>query len=110
MLEAAIGNRAEAFDGADRLEGFEPGQQVPEDRLDLGPGDVRAHAEVLPEPEREVRVRVAVDPECERVLEYVFVPVGRGEVERELFALADGLAPDLCILRRNAWGGTGRNQ
>ena len=64
-------------------------EQVPEDRLELDAGEVRAHAEVLAEPEREVRVRAAVDAERERIVEHLLVAVRRREVQRELIAGAD---------------------
>ena len=64
-------------------------EQVAEDRLDLDAREVRAEAEVLTEPEREVRVRAAVDAERERVVEHVLVAVRRREVQRELVAGAD---------------------
>ena len=64
---------------------------MPQDHLDLDAREVRADAEVLAEPEREVRVRAAVDAERERVVEHVLVAVRRREVQRELVAGADRL-------------------
>ena len=64
-------------------------EQVPEDRLELDPRDVRAHAEVLAEPEREVGVRAAIDAERERIVEDLLVAVRRREVQRDLLSGAD---------------------
>ena len=88
--------------GPGHLERLQPREQVPEDRLELDPRDVRAHAEVLAEAEREVRVRVAVDPERERIVEHLFVAVRRREEQRDLLARADRLAAHLAVLGGDA--------
>ena len=75
--------------GPDHLERLQTREQVAEDRLELDARDVRAHAEVLAEAEREVRVRAAIDPERERIVEHLLVAVRRREVQRELVAGAD---------------------
>ena len=82
----------------DDLERLQPREQVAEDRLELDPRDVRAHAEVLTEAEREVRVRAAIDAERERIVEHLLVAVRRREVERDLLAGADRRAPHLAVL------------
>ena len=56
-----------------------------------------AHAEVLAEAERQMRVRAAIDAKRERVVEYVFVAVGRREVERDLVTGADLHAADFAV-------------
>ena len=76
-----------------QLERLEACEQMPEDRLDLDAREVRAHADVLAETEREVRVRAAIDAERERIVEHVFVAVRRREVERELVAGARSSTP-----------------
>ena len=75
--------------GPDHLERLQTREQVAEDRLELDAGDVRAHAEVLAEAEREVRVRTPIDAEGERIFEHLLVAVGRREVQRDLLAGAD---------------------
>ena len=84
--------------GPDDLERLQAREQVAEDRLELDPRDVRAHAEVLAEAEREVRVRAAIDPERERIVEHLLVAVRRREVERDLLAGADRHAAHLAVL------------
>ena len=86
MLDAAVDGRAQALDRSRHLEPLQAREQVPEDRLELDAREVRAHAEVLAEAEREVRVRAAIDAERERIVEHVLVAVRRREVQRELVA------------------------
>ena len=73
-----------------------------EHRHHLQAGQVRAHAEVGPDPEGEVRVRVAVDPERERVLEHIVVAVPGREEQRQLVALVDRHAVHLAVFHRGA--------
>ena len=89
MLDAAVDGRLQALDRSRRARTTRAREQVAEDRLELDAREVRAHAEVLTEAEREVRVRAAVDAERERIVEHVLVAVRRREVERELVAGAD---------------------
>ena len=89
VLDAAVDDRAQALDRPRHLERLQAREQVAEDRLELDARDVRAHAEVLAEPEREVRVRAPVDAERERVVEHLLVAVRRREVQRELLAGRD---------------------
>ena len=77
-------------------------EQVAEDRLELDAREVCAHAEVLAEAEREVRVRAAIDAERERIVEHLLVAVRRREVQRQLLARADRLAAHLAVLGRGA--------
>src|SRR5262249_36776869 len=69
VLDAAVHVGAEPRDRAGHLEGLEPHDQVPQHGLELDAAHVRAHTEVRTEPERQVRVRVAIDLERERFLE-----------------------------------------
>src|SRR4051794_22442667 len=101
-LDAPVDRRLQTLDRAGQLELLEAGEQEPVDRLQLHPGQLRAEAEMLAETERQMRVRVAVDAEGERVLEHVLVAVGRGEVERDLVAGRDRHAADLAVLRGDA--------
>src|SRR5262245_47198263 len=73
-----------------------------ENHLDLHAREVRAHTEMLAEPEREVWVRSAVDAEAEGVVEHVFVAVRRREVQRELVAGADLRVSELTVLGGDA--------
>ena len=98
VLDAAVDDRAQALDRPRHLERLQAREQVAEDRLELDPRDVRAHAEVLAEAEREVRVRTAIDAERERIVEHLLVAVRRREVERDLLAGADRRAPHLAVL------------
>src|SRR5262245_7702044 len=102
MLDAAVGDGVEALDRSRDLEGFEARQEKPEDGFDLDARDERAHAEVLAETEREMRVRLAVDAELEGRVEDGLVSIRGREVERDLFAGADRRATDLAVLRRRA--------
>src|SRR4051812_22567423 len=70
VFDPAVHRRVEALHRAGHLERLEPGEQMVEHGLHLHACEVRAHAEVLPDPEREVRVGVAVDAERERVVEH----------------------------------------
>src|SRR3954462_4317032 len=70
VLDAAVGERAQSLDGPDHLERAEAHEEVTEDGLDLDAGEVRAHAEGLAEPEREVRIGLAIDAELERLVEH----------------------------------------
>ena len=60
---------------------------------------MRAHAEVLAEPEREMRVRAAIDTERERVVEHVLVAVRRREVEGHLLPRPDRHTAQLVVRR-----------
>src|SRR5260370_30288568 len=70
-LDAAVGDRRQSLHRSRHLERLQACQQMAEDRLELDPGDVRTHAEVLTEAEREMRIRASVDPEIERVVEHL---------------------------------------
>src|SRR5450631_744868 len=98
VLDAAVDDRGQTLDRSRHLERLQPRQQVTENRLELDPGDVRAHAEVLAEAEREMRVRAAIDSELERVVEHLLVAVRRREVQRNLLARVDRGPPHLAIL------------
>src|SRR5439155_6716543 len=74
-----------------------PCEQVAEDRLELDPSDVRSHAEVLAEAEREMWVWAAIDAERERILEYLLVTVRRREVQGDPLAGADGCPAHLAV-------------
>ncbi len=82
------------------LERLQPREQVTEDRLELDARDVCAHAEVLAEAEREMRVRAAIDAERERVVEHLLVAVRRREVQRHLLPRPDRHAAHLAVLGR----------
>src|SRR5262245_17498488 len=97
VLDAAVGDRAEALDWSGHVERLEVVDQQRVDNLELDAREQCPHAEVLPEPERDVRVRAAVDAERARLLEHLFVPVRRCEVERDLVAGPDLLAPHLVV-------------
>ncbi len=78
MLQAADERGGSPFRTAGQLDGFQPGQQLCEERAGLHPGECGAEAQVHAEAERQVPVRVAAHVEAERVVEDLLVPVGRG--------------------------------
>ncbi len=71
-----------------------------ENRLELDTGYVRAHAEVLAEPECQVRIRPPIDAENEWICEHILVAVGRRPEERQWFARGDLLSANLAVLFR----------
>src|SRR5438045_8955224 len=75
VLDAAVDDRRQALQWTRHLERVQARQQVPEDRLELDPRDVCAHAEVLAEAEREVGVRATIHAERERIVEDLLVAV-----------------------------------
>src|SRR5215475_5576735 len=77
MFEASVDRRAQALYGPRRFERLQTRQQVAENRLQLDPGDVSAHAEVLADAEREMGIRAAIDAERERIPEHLLVAVRR---------------------------------
>src|SRR4029077_20983440 len=91
VLESGADYRRQALPGSRHLERLQARQQVPEDRLELDPRDVCAHAEVLAEPEREMGIRATIHSERERVVEDFLVAVGGREVQRQLVPGVDRL-------------------
>ena len=67
-------------------------------RFELNAGEVRAHAEMLAEAEREMRVRAAIHAEGERVVEDLLVAVRRREIDRHPIPSADLHAAHFAIL------------
>ena len=102
MLDAAVDDRAQAFHRSADLEGLEALEQEPVDDLDLDAREQRPHAEVLAEPERQMRVGATVDAERERVVEHLLVAVRRREVEGHLVAGSDRLAAERIVLGGDA--------
>src|SRR5438128_1910467 len=102
MFDAAVDSRLQSLDRSGQLEPVQPSEQMTEDRLELDAREVRAHAEVLTEAEGEVRIRVPVDAERERVVEDVLVAIRRTEVQRELITRPDRDVVDLAVLGRDA--------
>src|SRR5262245_25719698 len=88
-LDAPVDDGAQPLDRPRELEPFQAREQATEDRFDLDARDLRAHAEVLAESEREMGVRAAIDTKRERVLEHVLVAIRGREVERQLIARPD---------------------
>src|SRR5687768_2676933 len=76
-LEGVVEVGADPLRLARALDARGGGEQLVEEHLALQPGEVHAEAEVLGEPERQVRVGRAVDVEAVRVGEDGFVAVGR---------------------------------
>src|SRR3954454_25284659 len=101
-LEAAVGDELEALDGAGHLERLDPLEQMAVHDLDLDAGEVGAHAEVLAEPEGQMRVRTAVDTKGGGILEHVLVSVRRGEVDRNLLPRRDLHSVHLDVRGGNA--------
>src|SRR5271157_3540736 len=57
VLDATVDRRVQPLGRRGELEPLEPGEQVPEERLELDPGQIGSHAEVGPGPEGQVVVR-----------------------------------------------------
>src|SRR5262245_57726450 len=101
MLQASVDRRTQAFHGSRRFEPLEPRKEVAEDNLDLDASDVSAHAEVLADAEREMRIRSALDTERERIVEDLLVAVRRCPEQRHLLARPDLHPSYLAILGRS---------
>src|SRR5262245_37870988 len=102
MLQASVHRRAEALDGSRRFEPLEPREEMAEEDLDLDACDVSAHAEVLADAEREMRIGAAIDTERERIGKDLLVAVRRRPEQRHLLARADLFPADLAVLGRGA--------
>ena len=73
-------------------------EQFVEHRADLGAGQHRAQAVVRSAAaERDVRVLGAADVECERIVEDLFVAVGRAQHRHHPITLRDGDTVDLDV-------------
>src|SRR5262249_35136971 len=68
--------------------------------LQLEPREMRAQADVLPDAEAQVRVRVAVDAEPERIVKDGLVAVRRGIEEAEVLTRGDRRAVQVDVLGR----------
>src|SRR5262249_9360731 len=102
MLQPSVDRGAEALHGSRRLEPLEPREEMAEDDLELDPCDVSAHAEVVADAEREMRIRSAIDTERERIRENLLVAVRRCPEQRHLLARADLSPTYLAVLGRGA--------
>ena len=77
MLEADDEAGADGFGLPRQLDVLEAAHQLPEEGALGAAGEVGAQAEVLADPEAQVGVGIAVDPECEGIVEDLLVAVRR---------------------------------
>src|SRR5262245_43081054 len=100
MLDAADEVRAQSVGCAEALDTLHPLRQLFEKDVYLHPGELRAETEMgTAAPERDVRVRGALDVEPERIVEHVFVAIRRDVVEGDLVAVFDRLTAEFEVSR-----------
>ena len=75
----------------------EPSGQLFEQDADLEPGQIDAHADMGADAEGEVGVGAAIEPERVRLVEHVFVTIGRLVEHQHLLALGDPVAGQLGV-------------
>ena len=93
---------ADALDVADDVEAGEPPQELGDHDARFAAGEVGAEAEVLGEPERDVRDRASASRRASRRAPDVVVTVRRRVEEAEVVALVDLLPVDLDVVERGA--------
>jgi hypothetical protein len=100
VLDAADEARSRALQLAHRLDALHPLRQPRHHHLQLEPRETCAQADVLPDAEAEVRVRLAVDAERERVVEDGFVAIRGWIEETEVLTRGDHRPVQLDVLGR----------
>ena len=105
-LDAAEEARAQALDRAGQLDRVDAFDQVAEHDAQFEAREVRAEAEVLADPERDVTVGRAVDAKRERLVEDLFVAIRRRIEQAQVLAGAD-LRVRAPRCRESACGRTG---
>ena len=105
-VDPAVAQAFGLFEAADV--GNEVGDRV-KHQVDLHPGQIGADAEVRSVAEADMRVGVAQDVERERIVEHVFVEVGRGVEHSDTLTLLDVDAADLEITLGSALEGVDRS-
>ena len=93
---------ARPLDRAGQLDLADACAQLVEHDADLEAREVRAEAVVHAVTEPEVRIRVAVQVEAERIVEHELVAVRGRFPEHDLVAGADGLAEEIEVAGRGA--------
>lgn len=99
-LHAANEARVQAVDGTRKLDFGDSRKKVAVSDLHLHSSKMSAQAEVLPNSEPDMAIRLAIDLEGPRIFEDFFVAIRRGVVERDGLTFEDRLISKLIVLGR----------